>query len=67
MAVSIKNNVLALRERTKVTQEGLAKAVGVTRQSIISIERENCIPSVFLALKIARYFKVSVEEVFELV
>lgn len=67
MTVSVKNNVLLLRERAKVTQEGLAKAVGVTRQSIISIERENCIPSVFLALKIAKYFKVRVEEVFELI
>jgi len=66
MAGNIKNNVLVFREKKGVTQEGLAKAVGVTRQSIISIERENCIPSVFLALKISKYFGVRVEEVFEL-
>lgn len=47
-----------------MTQEDLAQAVGVTRQTIIAIEKGNYTPSVMLALKIARYFNTTVEEVF---
>lgn len=47
-----------------VTQEQLASSVGVTRQTIIAIERGNYTPSVLLALKIAKYFNKKVEEVF---
>ncbi len=53
-----------VRARTDVTQEQLAEAVGVTRQTIISIERGNYTPSVALALRIARHFNVSVEDIF---
>jgi len=48
------------------TQEELARAVGVTRQTIIAIEKGNYTPSVMLAIKIAMFFKKSVEEVFEI-
>lgn len=60
------NCIHELRERRSITQAALAEAVGVTRQTIIAIERGNYKPSVTLALKIARFFNMSVEEVFSL-
>ena len=62
----IKNQVYELRTKSNITQEILAGAVGVTRQTIIAIEKENYTPSVTLALKIAKFFKKSLEEVFHL-
>lgn len=47
-----------------MTQEELAKAVGVTRQTIISIEKGRFVPSTLLALKLAKFFKKPVEEIF---
>jgi putative transcriptional regulator len=64
MKQSIKNVVSLLRTEKKITQEDLALAVGVTRQTIIAIEKGNYIPSVLLALKISQYFNKSVEKVF---
>jgi putative transcriptional regulator len=58
------NNVLELRSQKKITQYQLADAIGVTRQTIIAIEKGNYTPSVELALKIAQYFKLKVEKVF---
>lgn len=59
-------NVIALHRRQKgITQEALAESVGVTRQTIIALEKGNYIPSVLLALKIARYFKEPVEKLFK--
>lgn len=58
------NRVYDLRNKTGVTQEELAEAVGVTRQTIIAIERGNYTPSVCLALKLAKYFKKPLEDVF---
>jgi putative transcriptional regulator len=49
-----------------MTQQGLADRVGVTRQTILSIEKGKYTPSVALALRLARVFKVSVETLFEL-
>ena len=66
MTEQIQNCVHSLREKKKITQEELASAVGVTRQTIIAIEKGNYTPSVLLALKIAKYFKVSVEKVFKI-
>ena len=60
----LKNTVYVLRTQRGITQEELANQVGVTRQTIISIEKGNYDPSVLLALKIARAFKVSLEEAF---
>ena len=62
----ILNRVYELRAKTGITQEELADAVGVTRQTIIAIEKGNYTPSVLLALKIAKFFKKSLEEVFYL-
>jgi putative transcriptional regulator len=62
----ISNDVHALRAREGLTQEGLAEALGVTRQTVIAIEKGNYAPSVHLALKIARHFKLPVEKIFHL-
>jgi putative transcriptional regulator len=66
MAEHIRNTVYTLRTNKGLTQEALADKVGITRQTVISIEKGNYTPSVLLALKIASVFKVSVEEVFRI-
>ncbi len=60
------NTVQKLRAVRELTQEELADAVGVTRQTIIAIEKGNYTPSVALALKLAHFFKKPVEDVFKL-
>ena len=60
----ITNQVYELRTKAEVTQEKLADAVGVTRQTIIAVEKGNYTPSVILAFKVAKFFKKSIEEVF---
>ncbi len=64
MSESVRNRVQRVRQRANVTQEALGAAVGVTRQTIIAIERGNYTPSVLLAIKLARYFGMRVEELF---
>lgn len=64
MNQSVHNHVQNCRAKNKVTQEELAKAVGVTRQTIIAIEKGNYTPSVLLALNIARFFNTTVEKLF---
>jgi putative transcriptional regulator len=66
MKNNITNFVSKYRMQKKIRQEDLADAVGVTRQTIIAIEKGNYTPSVLLAIKIAQYFKMPVEEVFVL-
>lgn len=58
------NNIRVLRAMKKLTQENLAKALGVTRQTIIAIENEKYNPSLELAFKIAKYFETTIEKVF---
>ncbi len=53
-----------LRSKKSLTQEELAERTGVTRQTIISIEKGNYTPSVLLALKLAAVFNKQVEDVF---
>ncbi|MEI3600294.1 MULTISPECIES: helix-turn-helix transcriptional regulator [unclassified Oceanobacillus] len=60
------NRVRELRARFRWTQQDLADAIGVTRQTIGLIEKGDYSPSVTMALKIANAFNVSVEEVFYL-
>jgi putative transcriptional regulator len=63
----LRNNIRKLRfERGEMTQAELAKAVGVSRQTIISIEKNRYAPSVMLALKIAKFFNVPLEKCFYL-
>lgn len=63
----ITSTLATLRSQHKITQAQLAEAVGVTRQTIIAIEKGKYTPSVLLALKIAAYFDTSVESIFKLV
>lgn len=62
----ISNKVNAYRQKSGITQEALAEKVGVTRQTIIAIEKGNYTPSVLLALKLAEVFSASVEDVFQI-
>ena len=64
--ILVRNNVLALRKQKKYTQEELAKKLGVTRQTIISIEQGKYIASLPLALKMSRLFGVPVDLIFYL-
>ena len=60
------NKVYELRKLNKMTQDDLASKLGVTRQTIISIEKGKYVASLQLALKMSKIFNVSVEEIFEL-
>ena len=61
----LQNTIRRLRfNHAEMTQEALAKAVGATRQTIIALEANKYVPSLLLAMKIARFFGVPVEEVF---
>jgi putative transcriptional regulator len=66
MEPSIQNRVRELRAAREWTQEQLAEAVGVSRQSINSIERGRYVPSLPLALLLARIFACPVEQIFTL-
>ena len=64
----VRNRVRKLRfENDEMTQQELASLCGCTRQTIIALEQERYVPSLSLAFKIARAFKVPLEEVFEYV
>ena len=60
----MKNNIQNLRKTNKLTQENLADALDVSRQTIISIECGKYCPSLILAFKIANYFHKTIEEIF---
>jgi putative transcriptional regulator len=66
MEMSIQNRVKELRLERGWTQEQLADAVGVSRQSINSIERNRYVPSLVLALSFARIFARSTDDIFKL-
>ena len=63
---TVHNRVKALRTGRQWTQEQLAERVGVSRQSINSIERGRYVPSLPLALKFARVFECPTDEIFTL-
>ena len=58
--------VYKYRKEKELTQEELAAKVGVTRQTIIAMEKGNYTPSVVLALKLAKFFRIEVSELFRL-
>lgn len=60
----LESKIQELRKKHKVTQEELAAAVGVTRQTIISLENGRYNASLHLAFKIARFFNLHIEEIF---
>lgn len=62
---SVKTKIQELRKQHKLSQEELGLAVGVTRQTITSLECGKYTASLVLAYKIAKYFCLSIEEVFD--
>lgn len=59
-----KNSLKKLRGQRKMSQEQLAERVAVSRQTIISIEKGKYVPSLELALKLAKEFRCKVEDIF---
>ena len=66
MNTKVINRIKELRHQLGISQEELAQAVGVSRQSINSIERGRYIPSLPLALRFAQFFSCATDELFEL-
>ena len=62
----MENSIRVARAQSRLTQQQLADAVGVSRQTINAIESGKFVPSTVLALKIARIFSKPVEEIFSL-
>ena len=62
----LNNRLRVMRAEKDISQETLAKAVGVSRQTIVAIEGSDYSPSVTLALKLSMYFGRTLEEVFYL-
>lgn len=60
----MKNRLKVYRAMHDLTQEQLAEKIGVSRQTVIAIESHKYLPSLGLAFKIARLFKVQIEEIF---
>ncbi len=60
----MKNRIEEIRRTRGIRQEEFARAMGVSRQTISSLETGRYNPSIFLAYKIARYFGMTIEEVF---
>ena len=61
----MKNRMEALRREKGARQEDVAKALGVSRQTVISLEKGKYNPSLALAFRIARYFERPIEEIFD--
>jgi putative transcriptional regulator len=66
MGEEVFNRIKDYRMQRGLTQDELAQAVGVSRQSIISIERGRYTPSLYLALRFAQFFQCSTDELFQL-
>ena len=62
----MRNNIKVERARHDMTQEKLAELIGVSRQTINSMEKNKYVPSTVLALRISEVFKLPVNELFEL-
>lgn len=61
----MKNQLEELRRQHAIRQEDLAQALGVSRQTVISLEKGKYNPSLALAFKLARYFNLSIEDFFD--
>ena len=59
------NHLEELRKQRGIRQEDLAQALGVSRQTVISLEKGKYNPSLALAFKLARYFNLSIEDIFD--
>ena len=63
----LRNQIKVQRAIKNLTQEALANEIGVTRKTINTIETGKFVPSTILAIRIAQFFKITVEELFELI
>jgi putative transcriptional regulator len=61
----MRNRLRVYRSMTNMTQSELAEKLGITRQTVLAIEKERFDPSLELAFKMARFFKVSIEDMFQ--
>ena len=61
----MKNQLEELRRQHAIRQEDLAQALGVSRQTVISLEKGKYNPSLALAFKLARYFNLSIEDIID--
>ncbi len=64
--MTIQNKIKDLRLQKNITQEELASACKVSRQTIIAIEKGNYTPSILLALKLSKFFNLPVEKIFKI-
>ena len=64
MGIHMKNRIEEIRRERGIRQEDFAKQVGVSRQTISSLENGRYNPSIMLAYKIAKYFGMTIEDVF---
>mgnify|MGYP001767673647 FL=1 len=62
---AVKNRLRVYRTMTNLTQGELAEKLGITRQTVIAIEKERYDPSLDLAFKLAKFFRVSIEDIFQ--
>jgi putative transcriptional regulator len=60
----MKNRIKELRAKNDLTQDQLAEQLAVSRQTIISLERERYNPSIILAFKLAKIFNCTIEDIF---
>ncbi len=63
----LRNKIRVQRAIKNITQEELAARIGVTRKTINTIENGKYVPSTILAIRMARFFEIKVEELFELI
>lgn len=61
----MKNRLRVYRTMTNLTQGELAEKLGITRQTVIAIEKERYDPSLELAFRMAKFFRVSIEDIFQ--
>ena len=66
MNKELDNHIAKLRSKRKLSQQELADNIGVSRKTISTVETGRFTPSVVIALKLARFFELPVEKVFEL-
>lgn len=64
VSYAVKNNLMTIRKKNKLNQDQLASEMEVSRQTISSLENGRYNPSILLAMKLARFFHVTVEDIF---
>ncbi len=64
--MTLHNSIKQRRIEKNITQEELAASVDVSRQTIIAIEKGNYIPSLLLAMQLAKFFKIPIEDLFSI-